>query len=255
MTERIWERFLTDEDKLHLSERQRPREPNFGSRPAVLYIDLYRGVFGDKPEPLMQAIKTWSGSCGMAGWNAVPYLQRLLSSAREVGIPVVHVTGLASTTGVMHWGDAKNGPTPVIPTDPDAADRYRRRFDIVDEVAPIEGEIVVRKSGPSGFWCTPLAAQLHQMGVDTLIVGGESTSGCVRASVIDACTNRFKVAVVEECVFDRHEAPHAINLFDMNQKYADVLPLAEVTAWLHAWKAGNGTAVASVKETELSLAR
>lgn len=255
MPERIWDRFLTDEDKLHLSQQRRARRPNFGQRPALLYIDLYRGVFGDKPEPLMEAIKTWPGSCGMAAWNAVPYLQTLLGTARELGIPVAHVTGLPSTTGIVHWGDSKSGPIPVIPEDPDEAGRYHRRFDIIEEVAPVEGEILVRKSGPSGFWCTPLAAQLYQMGVDTLIVGGESTSGCVRASVIDACTNRFKVVVVEECVFDRHEAPHAINLFDMNQKYADVLPLAGVDAWLHAWKAGNRNAVASAKETELSLAR
>ena len=68
--------------------------------------------------------------------------------------------------------------------------------------------------------------------MDTLITCGESTSGCVRASVVDGCTNRYRMIVVEECVFDRHEATHAINLFDMNQKYADVLPLAEVLEWL-----------------------
>ncbi len=255
MPERVWDKFLTDNDKTHLSERPQQRRSNFGLHPALLYIDLYRGVFGDKPEPLMEAIKTWPGSCGMAAWNAVPHLQALLATAREVGIPIAHVTGLPSTTGIVHWGDSKSGPVAIVPTDPAAAERYHRRFDIIDQVAPASGEIVVRKSGPSGFWCTPLAAQLYQMGVDTLIVGGESTSGCVRASVIDACTSRFKVVVVEECVFDRHEAPHAINLFDMNQKYADVLPLSEVTAWLHAWRAEGGAAADRTPVGELSLAR
>ena len=66
---------------------------------------------------------------------------------------------------------------------------------------------------------------------------GESTSGCVRASVVDAAANRYRVVVVEECVFDRHEAAHAINLFDMDQKYADVMSLADVLEWLAAWKA------------------
>ena len=65
----------------------------------------------------------------------------------------------------------------------------------------------------------------------------EATSGCVRASVVDGCTNRYRMTVVEECVFDRHQATHAINLFDMNQKYADVLPLAEVLEYLAVWHA------------------
>ena len=68
---------------------------------------------------------------------------------------------------------------------------------------------------------------------------GESTSGCVRASVVDGCTNRYRMIVVEEGVFDRHEATHAINLFDMNQKYADVVPLAEVLEYLGEWGARN----------------
>ena len=77
-----------------------------------------------------------------------------------------------------------------------------------------------------------LLDHLTRLGVDTLITCGESTSGCVRASVVDGCTNRYRMIVVEECVFDRHQATHAINLFDMHQKYADVLPLAEVLEWL-----------------------
>jgi len=75
---------------------------------------------------------------------------------------------------------------------------------------------------------------LTALRIDSLIVAGESTSGCVRAAVVDARTNRFKVVVAEECVFDRHEACHAINLFDMHQKYADVLPLAEILEHLKA---------------------
>jgi maleamate amidohydrolase len=75
-----------------------------------------------------------------------------------------------------------------------------------------------------------LASHLNSLGIDGVILGGESTSGCVRASCIDARSYRFKVTIAEECVFDRHETPHAVNLFDMNQKYADVLPVAEIIA-------------------------
>jgi nicotinamidase-related amidase len=99
------------------------------------------------------------------------------------------------------------------------------------------GEAVLRKSSPSAFWGTPLAGHLNYLGVDTLITAGESTSGCVRASVVDGCTYRYRMIVVEEGVFDRHEAAHAINLFDMHQKYADVVPLSEVLEYLSAWRA------------------
>jgi isochorismate hydrolase len=77
---------------------------------------------------------------------------------------------------------------------------------------------------------------LNYLGVDTIITCGEHQRLC-RASVVDGCTNRYRMIVVEECVFDRHEATHAINLFDMNQKYADVLPLADVLDYLAKWRA------------------
>src|SRR5262249_58452858 len=93
MAERVWEKFLTEQDKATLVNKP-PRPIGFGERPALLLIDLYRWVFGDKPEPVVEAIKKWPGSCGLAGWNALPYIQKLLAKAREVGIPVIHVTGM-----------------------------------------------------------------------------------------------------------------------------------------------------------------
>jgi nicotinamidase-related amidase len=227
MPERVWDRFLTEQDRAHAALRG-PRGIGFGSRPALLLIDLYRWVFGDKPEPLLEAVKTWPGSCGLAGWQAIPHLQTLLRAARDAQLPVVHVTG-ADFAGVTRWSASrKASPSRPHESDPDARDRERRRWDIIDEVAPLPGEAVLRKASPSAFWGTPLVGHLQHLGVDTLITCGETTSGCVRASVVDGCTYRYRMIVVEECVFDRHEAPHAVNLFDMHQKYADVVPLAEV---------------------------
>ena len=101
----------------------------------------------------------------------------------------------------------------------------------------------MKKTSPSAFWGTPVAGHLTALGIDTVIVAGESTSGCVRASVVDGCTNRYRMVVAEECVFDRHEAPHAINLFDMHSKYADVLPLDSIVDWMHRWQAPDGFGV------------
>jgi nicotinamidase-related amidase len=238
MTERVWDKFLSEQDKAHLAKRgSGEHSVGFGEKPGILLIDLYRAVFGDRPQPLLEAIEEWPQSCGMAAWDAVPHIQELLAVGRELEIPITHVTMLTNT-GVEGWGvprgrrpgQRKPAIKPVGSPDPN--------HEIIPEVGPIPGEAVIRKASPSAFWGTPLIAHLQVQEVDTLIVVGESTSGCVRASVVDACTYRFKVVIAEEGVFDRHEAPHAINLFDLNQKYADVLPTSQVIQMLRNWKAG-----------------
>ena len=244
MAERVWDAYLTEQDKAHLAARGH-RLKGYGVRPALLLIDLYRRVFGDRPQPLLEAIKEWPSSCGMAAWESLPHIQSLLATAREVGMPVVHVTGLPSSeSGVGQWHrGGRDEPLSGDEGERERVEQSARLSDIIDEVAPIEGEAFLRKASPSPFFGTPLVGHLTALGVDTLIVAGESTSGCVRASVVDSCTHRYRTIVVEECVFDRHQATHAINLFDMNQKYADVLPLAEVQEWMHGWRAPEGYGV------------
>lgn len=229
---RVWDRFLSEQDKASLGGRE-ARRRGFGDRPALLLIDLYRWVFGDEPEPLLESMKKWPGSCGLPAWESIPHTQNLLAAARSAGIPVIYSTG-AGDSVVPQWSGP--GGNRVDMNDAAAADRYNRRNDIMPEVAPIEGELVVRKQSPSAFWGTPLTGYLISQGIDTLLVGGESTSGCVRSSVVDGCTNRFRMMVVEQCVFDRHEACHAIDLFTMDRKYADVVQLDETLKYLDEWQ-------------------
>ena len=233
---RVWDRFLTEADRAHLA-LARDRRVGFGQRPALLLVDVYRGVFGDQDLDLLEAVKTWPAACGPIAWQTLPRISSLLNAARAAGLPVIHVTGLNELdSGMLGWNEAvhagvgrgvRNGETSES-----EQDRRRRRYTIMPEVAPVPGEAVFQKNGPSAFWGTPLAGHLIQQHIDTLIVAGESTSGCVRASVVDAASYRLRVTVVEDCVFDRHEATHAINLFDMHQKYADVLPLEQVLAFI-----------------------
>lgn len=225
MSDRIWTPYLSDLDRAHLEAKPRPPK-GAGERPVLLLVDLYRWVFGDEPEALLDAIKTWPDSCGMAGWRALPSIERLLTAARDRHIPVIHMTGLESVLrGDSPTDDGRGGPDPK-------ADRRARRYDIIDQVAPVAGEVVLRKTAPSAFFSTPLVSILHHLRADTLIVAGESTSGCVRATVVDAKSYRYNVLIPEECVFDRNEAAHAMNLFDMDRKYADVDPLDDVLAYL-----------------------
>ena len=81
MAERVWDQFLTDRDKEHAEKRGRKARIGFGKKPAILLIDLYRAVFGDKPQPLLEALDEWPASCGMAAWDSIPHIQSLLSTA------------------------------------------------------------------------------------------------------------------------------------------------------------------------------
>lgn len=225
--ERVWDRYLSEQDRAYSELAPAPRK-GMGSRPALLLVDLYRGAFGDEPEPLLESVRLWPSSCGLAGWDALPSIQRLLGEARQLGIPVIHVSSSEAMPG---WrSEFPRGGQRVM--DDAERQRQRRQYEIIEDVAPIDGEAVLGKTGPSAFFGTPLAALLTQLRVDTIVVAGETTSGCVRATVVDGRSHRFRVLVPEPCVFDRQEAPHALNLYDMDQKYADVLSLDEVLGYL-----------------------
>jgi nicotinamidase-related amidase len=241
MSERIWDKYLAPEDKETIAPRP-DQIWGFGERPALVLVDLYRWAFGDKrPRTLLEALPEWPGSCGPRAWDAIPHIQRLLRAARAAQITIVHLTGAdPAETHIARWDAGLAMATlgaSAEKLDVAQLDRLRRRFDIIDEVAPLPGEPVVRKAAPSGFNGTLLLPHLYQNRVDAIILCGESTSGCVRATCVDGRAARFKMTVVEECVFDRHIVPHAINLFDMHQKYADVLPVDTVVAQLESLRA------------------
>jgi maleamate amidohydrolase len=229
---RVWDPFLTEQDRAHIARQ--PKKPiGFGDRAALLMIDNYRKAVGDEPEPLLEAIETWPASTGLAGWKALDSIAVLLAAGRAAGLPVVHLTALTEAeSGVAPWTARTNFWREPAKETPEERSRFVRATEIVDQAAPMPGEAVLRKTAPSGFSGTPLAAHLAALGVDTLIVGGEATSGCVRATVVDAVSYRYRVVVVEDCVYDSYEAAHAINLFDMHRKYADVLALADVVEWI-----------------------
>jgi maleamate amidohydrolase len=105
---------------------------------------------------------------------------------------------------------------------------------VVEELTPLRGDIIVRKTQASAFFCTDLTNILIAKGVDTLVVTGCTTSGCVRASVVDAISWNFRTIVASDCVGDRALGPHEANLFDMGQKYADLLTSGEIMETLSA---------------------
>jgi len=226
-----WERFMTERDKEHDAARGK-REPfGFGQKPALLLIDFYYGALGLTRQPLMEQIKTHPGGMGLEGWEAVDRTVTLLAAAREHGIPVIHVTKLDRDNAVG-WAKRVKRNKQVSFSEAKMSEELKRRSaEIVAELAPLEHELIIRKAAPSAFNGTILPYMLQSWGIDTLIACGESTSGCVRATVVDGTTHSFYMGVVEECTFDRTEMSHWVNLFDLDSKYADVINLARVVEY------------------------
>ena len=119
-------------------------------------------------------------------------------------------------------------PANVHATNRRSRETKKDDYEIYEAFKPEPGDLIIYKERASGFFGTPIVAHLTRMGIDSLIVCGESTSGCVRASVVDAYSYGFHVVVVEECCFDRSLLSHKVNLFDLHHKYADVMHLEEV---------------------------
>lgn len=216
-----WDDLLGEEEALLANRIDGMRK--LGGSPALLMIDLYNRVYGDRQEPLAEAIGRFPSTAGPSAWDAIGPIQDLAAAARTAEIPIAHTTGEHREESRLGGSSHRSGWAVD-------ADEWGYAFFASHE--PREGEFVVRKTRASAFFGTPLAAWLRTRGVDSLIVAGESTSGCVRASVVDAFSLGFKVAVVEECVFDRSPLSHKVNLFDMNLKYASVIHLSDAVELL-----------------------
>ncbi|MFQ5913669.1 MAG: isochorismatase family protein [Nitrospinota bacterium] len=225
---REWDRFLTPIDKEVYDAAGFMQKGELGERPAVLVVDVVYNFVGERPEPILKSIEKYHHSCGELGWEGVYRIRELLEAARARGVPIIYSTNATRSDGVDLGRWAAKNRRASEPANRDS----NLGFEIVKEVAPEPHDIVLPKLKPSFFFGTPLVSLLRGIEVDTLLVTGTTTSGCVRATVIDAFSYEFKVAVVEECVFDRGEVSHAINLFDMNAKYADVILLKEAKAYL-----------------------
>ena len=188
----------------------------FGSRPALVVIDFCRAYL-DPGAPLYAGVEDARASC-----------QRVLDAARSAGIPVLH------TRIEFQPGGADGG---IFFRKVGALECFVRGNPLGDYgegLAPTGDEVVVVKQYASGFFGTSLASTLTSMGVDTLVHTGVSTSGCVRATALDACQHGFVPIVVRDACGDRDPQIHESNLFDLDAKYADVVSEPEVLDYLSA---------------------
>jgi len=171
----------------------------------------------------MEAIKEFPTACGQIAWDAVHQIARVLALFRAKGWPVIYP--YVSQKETFDKGRLAD-KVPALMT------VARRGYDFVAEIAPEPNDVLLPKKHPSAFFATPLASHLIDLQADTLVVTGCTTSGCVRGSVVDGFAYNFRCVVPHDAVYDRSATSHAVNLFDMASKYADVATTAEVLEML-----------------------
>ena len=236
MSEPIWNEFLTERDKAVFSAAGYGARAGFGKRPALLVIDVSYAFAGDKPgEPILESIKRWRNSCGAESWISIGHIKKLIDKAHDKQLPVIYTTGVRRPD-MWDSGGWTRKNTRSMEAPKTASNRHG--YDIVDEIAPSPKDLVIYKQKPSGFFGTPMTGYLTQLGCDSVVVTGTTTSGCVRATVVDAFSYNYRVAMVEEGCFDRSQASHAMTLCDLGAKYADIVKTDEVLSYFDTLPAG-----------------
>jgi maleamate amidohydrolase len=219
-----WDGIIPDYDLQTYDLAGFGRDGGLGRRPALVIIDMQHRTLGTRTD-IQSAIRdSYPTAVGNAGWDALDKLVPVLNAARKAGVPVVypHVAPKSSSTLGRLGGKVPS----IIGVD-------ARGYEFPDEIAPRDGDVLIPKKHPSAFFATAMTSELIDRGVDTLIVAGCSTSGCVRSSVADAFSLNFRVGVVRDSVYDRSDVSHAVNLFDMANKYADLISAREAVDYFN----------------------
>jgi maleamate amidohydrolase len=222
MTE-SWKTVVPEYDRKILESADFGGRQPWGRNPALLIVDVVRSFTGSKSQEVLEAVKEYTTSCGSSAWETLPRMRTVLDSARAAGIPVVYTKGDAGYRAAC-GGSVKN----------EDAERAKKLHTtpIADEIAPQDGEFVISKTKASAFFLTPLTIYLVRHGIDSLIVMGTSTSGCVRATAVDGISHGYPFFVGADGCFDRSQFMHDVTLYDLSTKYATVVTAAETIEYL-----------------------
>ncbi|MFM9942881.1 MAG: isochorismatase family protein [Hyphomicrobiaceae bacterium] len=218
-----WDGIISEEEQRAYRAAGFGRPSGMGKRPALLIIDVQYRTVGTEPKPFWEAIKEFPTSCGEVGWAAVGQISRLVTEFRASNWPILYP--YVSRKEAFDTGRLAD-KVPALMT------VAERGYAFVSEIAPRDGDILLPKKHPSAFFGTPLTSYLIDLGVDTLVVTGCTTSGCVRGTVVDGFAYNFRAVVPHDAVYDRSASSHAVNLFDMASKYADVMTTTDTLAAL-----------------------
>jgi len=230
-SEARWTGLLSPAELERLKRARFGRRIGFGARPAILVIDVQNYMVGDRPEPIELSARRFPSSCGLRGWEAMSAIRNLLDVAHERHVPVFYTRFALRRDGrdIGVYGRKRE----LLQTE-NWCIEGTFGAEISAEIAPTEADMSFVKKKPSAFWGTPLLGYLVDRKIDSVLVTGGTTSNCVRATVFDSASYNFRTMVIEECVFDRVEISHRVNLFDMDRQFADVVTLAATLEYLRA---------------------
>ena len=202
------------------------RRFGFGRKPALVNVDLQNAY--TRPDEFTTAYETDP--------RQIEHVNALANLFRTKGCPVIwtYVAYLPTGEDCGVWGTRSDTPDSL-----QNIKEGSRRAALDERCEISKTDIVINKRMASAFFETNLGSLFTWHKVDTVVVTGGSTSGCVRATVVDSLSRGFRTVVPEECVADRHESPHFANLYDMALKYADVLPVSEVVAFMEQYQPAN----------------
>lgn len=218
-----WRSLIPGEDWVTYEKGGYGRTPAPGTAPALLVVDATYRFVGLRA-PQNESLVVYPGSTGQRAWDAVARARLLLQATRRSGYPVFFT--IRDEQLEVQNSQPRRDKHGKPRSEPEEAN------DIVGPLAPRRGEAVLAKSKPSPFHGTPLLSMLVYQRVDTLVIVGGVTSGCVRASAVDAFSLGYRVIVPEDAVFDRSELVHAVHLFDLEQKYSEVCTASEAANYL-----------------------
>ena len=226
----VWDNLLTEDEQKVFEVFRQPK--TLGTRPAILVIDVNYAFVGRKPEHIVESVQDYRTSCGARGWEGVANIQKLLTMGRKVGVPIIYTTGTTRSRRGTSWASRAREQASQGVLSPEELQHEHIGNTIVEDIGPQPADLVIPKRGASGFFGTSLIRDLNEMDIDTVLVTGTTTSGCVRATVVDAACHSFYVGIVEECCFDRFQISHQVSLLDMHAKYGMVMSLKEATEYL-----------------------
>ncbi|HEY1704430.1 MAG TPA: isochorismatase family protein [Trebonia sp.] len=223
-----WDGIIPEADLAIYERAGFSRQPSWEGRPTLLIVDALWGFIGHQPVDVLEAIKEYPTACGQAGWDGMARIAAAIAFFREAGLPVIYVC--ADGAGKSLYGATTRTRRGEGAADPTAADPSA--YGIPEQIAPEAGEAVVMKTKASGFFRTSLDVLLWRNKIDTVLIAGATTCGCVRATTVDAHSLGFETIVLQDAVWDRSPFSHAVSLFELSMKYAAVTTVEEAVAAL-----------------------
>ena len=221
---RDWKEIISDADRAILEKGSWGARAGFGRRPALVIVDAQNYMVGRPGNH-----DDYPLSCGEVGWEAVRQIKRLAAACRASAVPVFYTRFVLEKDGSdAGMFDRKIG----VARGENVYFAGTHGAEIVAEIAPEPGDVVLVKKKPSSFFGTPLQAYLNDRRVDTLIVTGGSTANCVRATAVESSSLNYFTIVPREAVFDRIPLSHEVSLFDLDRGFADVVSTTEVLDYL-----------------------